>query len=224
MPKNKKTFINSSNQVHRILDMHPTIKIDLSNGIINVRKLAKFIITHYLPDASLDAVIGSIRRYNTYPSLTIFENARKIISLEIIISTRHPIVSISLEKNQIIQDLIPKLFYIIPYQQGDILRILQAEKSIKLLIDQNNLKKLYTIISKKFIKDITKKLAEIHINMNPQVINTPGITSLISSAFAINNINIREYIGCGIESMWYINEEDLIRAYQAIYDTTQPCI
>jgi hypothetical protein len=219
MPKNKEDIVA---KVQKIIDIHPTIRNDMSYGLINARKLAKYIIKQYLADASLDAVIGAIRRYNPNSATWIFENAQEIILHSTTMSTRNPIVSIDMNKDQKIQQLLPQLFSLIHYQRGEILRIFQAEESIKILIDQNNLKKIQTIIPKNKIKEITTNLAEIHIHMDAQAKYTPGTTAVFVNALAMNNINIRELMTCGSEEMWYVEENDLPTAYRVFYQTIHP--
>ena len=216
MPKNKEDVVG---KIQKIIDSHPTIRNDMSYGLINVRKLAKYIIKEYRVNASLDAVISAIRRYDPGPAILIYENAQKMITRATTMSTRNPIVSIDMSKDPKIQQLLPQLFSIIHYQRGEILRIFQAEESIKILIDQKNLEKIKKIIPKDKIIEITTNLAEINIHMDRRVKYTPGTTAVIANALAMNNINIRELMSCGFESIWYIEEKNLVAAYRVIHQT-----
>jgi len=93
--------------------------------------LTKSIIKERKIDASLDAVISAIRRYEPDCYDKIFENARKVICRTTALSTRSPLANIALTKDAEVQKLLPKLFSMIHYKQGDVLRIIHADEAIK---------------------------------------------------------------------------------------------
>ena len=53
--------------VWKIIDTDVSLKKDLLRGIINVRSLANYILSTQKIDASLDAIISAIRRYEKSP-------------------------------------------------------------------------------------------------------------------------------------------------------------
>src|SRR3989344_5196490 len=55
---------NIKETVWKFIDTDISLKKDLSRKIINVRSLAQYIISTQKLNASLDAVISAIRRYN----------------------------------------------------------------------------------------------------------------------------------------------------------------
>jgi hypothetical protein len=128
-------------EVWRILDNSPCLRRDLSHGLINARALAKFIIKYQKIDTTLDAVISAIRRYKPENYSDIFGKSSKILS-QATISTKSRLANIALIKDTEVQNLLSKLFSVIHYNRGDVLRIIQADESMKILVDDENLPKI----------------------------------------------------------------------------------
>ena len=53
------------------------------------------------------------------------------------------------------------------------LRIIQADESIKILVDKKNLHKMEKILPEKKIIKIDKNIAEINIQLHPEAVNIP---------------------------------------------------
>jgi len=208
---------NITHDVWNILDNSPSIRRDMSRGLINTSALARYIIKEKKISASLDAVIIAIRRYKLNQHEEIFNKAQKMFSLTVNISTKSNLAEISLIKDTEVQKILPKLFNFINYVQGDVLRVTQANKSIRLLIDQKNLEQIITMFPKDKIISKEKDLAEINIYIAPKMQETPGVLALMANELAINKINIVEFITCPPEMLCIIKKEDLVKASNILY-------
>ena len=208
---------NTAGAVWAFLDTHPCIKKDLDRNLINARALAKYIINTNKMDTTLDAVISAIRRYETGGLDDQFTIARHIIDRTVTISTRSGLVEVSLIKNDDIQRSLPALFDIIDHNRGEILRIIQATETIKLIIDEKNLEDISSIFSKNGILKTEKYVAEINMHMHPKMVKTRGILAVISNEMTINGINIIEILSCIPELLIFVKEEDVLKAYQVLY-------
>lgn len=208
---------NTVGEVWKYLDNNPSIKTDMSLGLINIRALAKYIIKTQKMDATLDAVISAIRRYELSQQDDIFLDARELIGETITLSTRSGLVEISLIKDDDVQRIIPELFEIIDHHRGEVLRIIQATESIKILVDGKNLEDATELFPKNKILKIDNNLAEINMHMPPQMIITRGILAVIANELAINGINIMEIMSCLPEMLLFVKEQDILKAYQVLY-------
>lgn len=213
---------NIVKDVWKYLDNNSCIQRNLVCGLINIRALAKFIIKEKKLDASLDAVISAIRRYELGKYDDIFSNAHKIIAQVVNLSTKSKLTVVSLVKDADVQRILPELFDIIEYIKGDVLRIAQANESIKVLIDTKNLEKVVTLFPKDKIINIERNLAEINMHFPKLMQKTPGILSVIGTELAINGINIVEAITCPPEMLLFIEEEDLLKTYNILYHLCNP--
>jgi aspartokinase len=208
-------------QVRTYLDQDPFIQKDMSRNIINIRALSRYIIKEQKLKTSLDAVISTIRRYNNTYHETIYENAKKIIGKIISISTKNQIISIDVIKDTEVQQLLPKLYSIVNYDQGDVLNITHTEESIILYTNENKLEQIKKIIPEYKINQIYKNLASINIRVKKDAYKTPGIIALIANDLAIHNINVIEFTSCAQELLWFVEDKDLLDAYRIINNLWQ---
>ncbi|MCK4365734.1 MAG: hypothetical protein KAW45_06760 [Thermoplasmatales archaeon] len=194
----------------------------MDSGLINTTALARYIISEKKVDATLDAVSSAIRRYEIDKYADIFTTAHKLLHQTINLSTKSNLAEISLSKDAEVQHILPKLFEIISYVRGDVLRVMQANESIRLLIDEKNLEKVIALFPKDKIITKEKNLAEINIYIHPQMQKTPGILATIANELAINKINIVEFVTCPPEMLCFVKKEDLLRASDILYQLCEP--
>ena len=213
---------NIVHSVWKILDNNPSIRREMSRGLINASALARYLIKEKKIDASLDAVIGAIRRYELEKPDDIFNNAYKLLGLTVNISTKSNLAEISLIKDSEVQQILPKLFGIIQYIRGDVLRVTQANDSIRLLIDEKNMKNVVGLFPKNKIIAEETDLAEINIYIHPKMQTTPGILAVIASELATNAINVVEVMTCPPEMIWVVKKEDLVKASDVLFKICQP--
>lgn len=213
---------NTVGEVWKILDNSPCIRRDLGQGLINARALAKHIIKKHKMDTTLDAVISAIRRYELGRQDDIFINARRLLSQTTNLSTRSGLAEISLVKDDDVQRSLPELFDFIDYARGEVLRVIQATESIKLLVDEKNLEKITELLPKNKILKVDRSLAEINMHMHPKMGTTYGILAVIANELAINNINIMEVTSCLPEMLLFVKEKDILKAYQVLYQLCRP--
>jgi len=208
---------NIVKKVWKTIDNSPCIQRNMYRGLINSRALAKYIIKEKKIDATIDAVISAIRRYELNQYEELFTTAQNMIIQTVNLSTRSQLAGISLIKDTDTQKILPKLFNIIQYVRGDVLRIIQANESIKILIDEKNMENVLDLFSKDKIVTIDKELAEINMHIHPKMQITLGVLATITNELTINGINIVDAITCSPEMLWFVKEEDLLKAYNVLY-------
>lgn len=212
---------NITHQVWKMLDNSPSIRRCMSKGLINNTALAKYIVTEKKLDGTLDAISSAIRRYKLNRYDEIFDTANKIVSFGEL-STRGKLANIAVIKDAEIQELLPKIFSIIQYNRGDVLRIIQADEAIKILVNEKNLEKVKNLFPKKKIIKIDRNLAEINMHLHPEAVNTPGIIAVISNELAMNGINVMESMSCVPEMLWFVKEKDVLKAYNVMFQLCGP--
>ena len=194
----------------------------MSLGLINTSALARYIIKQKKLNASLDAVMIALRRYKLNTHEEVFNKAQVLFEQTINISTKSNLAEISVLKDTEIQKILPKLFNFIHYVQGDVLRVTQANKSIRLLIDDKNLDQVLNLLPKEKILAHEKNLAEINIHIHPKMQKTPGILAILANELALNSINIVEFVTCPPEMLIIVKKEDLVKASSMIYNLVEP--
>jgi len=208
---------NIVNEVWKFIQNNPSIRRNMNRGLINTSALARYIIQEKKINATIDAVIGAIRRYELKQTDDIFENASRLFDHTINISTKNNLAEVSLIKDTEVQKFLPELFNIINYVRGDVLRIMQANDSVTLLFDDKNLKNVLALFPKNKIINTEKNLSEINIRIHPKMQTTPGILAVIANELAINGINIVELMTCPPELLCVIKKEDLIKSNSILF-------
>jgi predicted regulator of amino acid metabolism with ACT domain len=212
---------NITNQVWKTLDNSPCIRRCISKGLINTTALAKYIIKEKKSYGTLDAVNSAIRRYKFDRYDEIFDTANEIVSFGEL-STKSKLANIAVIKDAEIQELLPKIFSIIQYNRGDVLRIIQADEAIKILVNEKNLEKVKNLFPKKKIIKIDRNLAEINMHLHPEAVKTPGIIAVISNELAMNSINVMETMSCVPEMLWFVKEKDVLKAHNVMFQLCGP--
>jgi len=212
---------NIVHHVWKILDDSPCIKRCMSQGLINNTALARYIVKEKKVNGNLEAVSSAIRRYKLDKFDEIFDTANRIVNFGEL-STRSKLANIAVIKDAEIQELLPKIFSIIQYNRGDVLRIIQADEAIKILVNEKNLEKVKGLFPKKKIIKIDNNLAEINMHLHPEAVKTPGIIAVISNELAMNGVNVMESMSCVPEMLWFVKEKDVLKAYNVLFQLCGP--
>ena len=212
---------NIVHQVWNLLDNSPSIRRCMSQGLINTTALARYLITEKKVNGNLEGVSSAIRRYKLDKYDEIFDRVNKIVSLGEL-STRSRLANIAVIKDAEVQEILPKLFSIIKFNRGDVLRIIQADEAIKILVNEKNLDKVKNLLPKNKIIKIDQNLAELNIHFHPDAIKTPGLIALISTELAMNDINVMEFMSCVPEMLWLVKEKDVLKSYNVLYQLCSP--
>jgi aspartokinase len=208
-------------QIQKEVDNYINKNIDIQraiqNEIISIRKLAR-LIAKEIKTSQTEAIVSAIRRYQkTNENPSSYKHALNIVK-QSKISTKSDIVSLAVEKDNNLIKILPQLFKLINYNKSEVLRIIQAEESIKIIIDRSNFDKLTNLIPKDKIIHIEENLAEINLHLHQKATATSGIISVIFSELMINNINILEAMSCVPEMILFVREEELLKAYSVLFN------
>ncbi len=209
---------NITREVQRILDHDIAIRRNLARGLINKRALAIYIQKQLQLREGVDAIISAIRRYEAeIKEEEHFAKARSLIK-NAKISTRTEIAIIALVKDAYVQESLPKLFSLIHYDRGEVIRIIQAEESTKIIVDEKNVTKVVEMFQKSKILKIEHKLAELNMRLTEVSAKVPGVLAILDTELANNNINIVETCSCVPELLWFFDQKDLLKAYKAFLE------
>ncbi len=209
---------NIAREVQRFLDSDASIRKDIARGIINVRSLAVYIQKSLKLNSGLDSIISAIRRYDSSGSDG--QSFAKALSLirDAKITTRNHVSIIALVKDASVQQMLPRLFSLIDYSRGEVLRIIQAEELIKVVVDQKNVASVLALFHKDKIKNVERNLGEINMRLDPISSKVRGVLALLDSELANNEVNIVESMSCVPELIWFIDEKELLKAHQAFLE------
>jgi len=205
-----------SGQVKSFLENDFIIRKCLFRNILSLRALARHIIKELeLKENNLDAVISAIRRYKRAEKSETDVKTKKLFS-KVAVKTKSNIVDIRVQKNKRSLDNISRLNSTIDIEKGEIIRIIQAEQSITIIIDDKNLDKLNDIFGKKDIISLDKNLVEVNLQFTEEAQNIKGIVALVTSSLNAEGINVVEIMSSAPELLIIIKKEDLIKMLNVV--------
>jgi len=207
------TQININILLQNFLNKNPDIRESRNKGLVNRRALAKYIIENEKLDKNkFEALVTALRRFELKPTSVEYLDVVK----EIKISTKDKISIVYLEKSEEVLKNILKIINLINFSKNETLKIVLGSLSIKLFIDEFNLKKIENIYSDKDIITTYKNISELNLIFPDKASKVKGVIAYITSELAINNINIVEIITGKPELIVYIKESELLKAYETI--------
>ena len=206
------THNNVADSVKTHLDSDFVIRRCLFRNIISLRALSRHLIEKLgLKDKNIDAVISAIRRYKKTEKDEADKNLRKLF-LKIAVKTRSNIVDLRVSKNKRSVESISKLNSVVDIEKGEIIRVIQAEQSITIIIDDKNMEKFYNIFNENDVISVDKKLVEINLQFTEEAQDIKGIVALVASSLNSEGINIVEIMSCAPELLVIIKKDDLLKA------------
>ena len=207
---------NITDQVKSFLDNDFIIRKCLFKNIISLRALSRHIIKRLgLKENNLDAVISAIRRYKKINREQEDANLKKLLP-KIKVTTRSNIVDARVQKNKKSVESISKLNLIVDVEKGEIIRVIQAEQSITIIIDDKNLNKFNDIFGKKDIISLDKDLVEVNLQFSEEAQNVKGIVALVTSSLNAEAINIMEIMSSAPELLIIVKKEDLLKTLNIV--------
>ena len=205
-----------SDRVKFFLDNDFIIRKCLFKNIISLRALSRHIIRELgLKEKNLDAATSAIRRYKKVEKRASDEQLKKIFS-KIAVKTRSDVADIRVQKNKRSVESITKLNSLVDIEKGEIIKIIQAEQSITIIIDYKNLEKFQDIFNKADCISIDKKLVEINLQFTEDAQNIRGIVAIVTSSLNSEGINIVEIMSSAPELLIIVKKEDMIKVLNVV--------
>ena len=209
---------NITARVNSFLDSDFITRKCLSRDIASLRALSRHIIKKSgLKDKNLDAVISAIRRYKKSETAEGGDKLRKVLS-RISVKTRSDVVDIRVHKSKKSVESISRLNSAIDIEKGEIIKIIQAEQGITIIIDDKNLEKFHSIFSRHDIISVDKKLVEVNLQFTEEAQSIRGIISIVTSSLNTEGINIVEIMSCAPELLVIVRKEDLLKFLNVIHN------
>jgi len=202
--------------VWKLLDTDMAIKKDLSRNIVNVRSLAKYIISSQKLNVSIDAVISAIRRYNLDTKK--MDEIHSIHSLlkQAKVAVRTKMSSLLLKRTDFVKTKLGRPDKLMDFQGHDVIRVLEGSNALTIVIDQKNFETIKSIFPKDLILEENRKVGMLEINYPRILKKTPGVFSVIYNELAENDISIIDALISSNEHILIVEEDKLLKAFELV--------
>jgi hypothetical protein len=196
-------------EIYQLLTQDVAINKCFTNGLINTRALAKFLIEKFGLNYSEEAVVSAIRRYEPEVKK---DNALGSALEGAMLFAKSGVTCLttditSQEKiGQILQDK----------ELNKNVRISRAKKYTKIIVYDKETETLKSHFLDDQMKRVQTNLVEIRILLQGDVHNTIGLLSKLSAQVALYSIPIQEVIISVPEIMLYVRAEDGLKTQEAL--------
>lgn len=198
-------------QVWHLMRADPAIMRDLQRKLINNRALAKYLLSHYTLDTSLDSVISSIRRF----PMDDYDEEKKVLQSVFknsVVSTSNNMACVTIRQDP--AEVCMRLHEIsLPG-----LRIVTGSDKVKIIVKSALVPKITSIFKK---VDVEEHLSEISVTVGEEAIVTKGVMAAIASEISLANINIHELLVCPPQFFIYVDEKDIVKAHERVLSLTE---
>ncbi len=196
-------------EFQRLLSKKPEIEKCYSEGLINRRALARYLIEIKVAKANqMDAIIAMLRRYDFKKS----ENARTIFK-DIKTSIKDNLVILTFQKEQELLNHISKVVSQTNYNLSETLKVIVGTTNVTIIIDKEKEKQLK--LNFELLQRIDN-ISELSLQFPKKAINSKGIISYVTRELDIHDIIISEMLTASSELLVYLDEKYVIKAYSLI--------
>ncbi|MBD3319040.1 hypothetical protein GF342_03985 [Candidatus Woesearchaeota archaeon] len=194
------------------IDADATIKTDLARDIINIRALARYLMTKKKVRGSIDSIISAIRRYVKERKPSTMEQKFHRMFDQAKILSKNNVTSLTLNRRA--EKYVARVLDM--SADKDFVRVSKASRWIKIIVEDSHLKEVLKVIPAKHIEKRNEHLAEINVVFDERIVKQKGILAKIASEIAIQQINIEDMIIVPPEFLIYVQQEDMVKTMEAI--------
>lgn len=196
----------------------PFLEEALIRGIINYGALADMIMPEIEKELGKkvkhSAVMMALRRYCDKAEKKGLNDIRFDENSDIIM--RSDLIEITIFKTSGSGEMVKKLYQAVDQKRGDVLSIVQGLNEISIITNKKNEKSFFKILDKKEIKNVTKGLSSITINIPEESTETVGLFYMITRTLSWENISIIEIVSTWSEMTYILKTEDAPYAFKVI--------
>jgi len=200
--------------LERFFSKNPDVRESRNKGLINRRALARYIAEQEkIPIKQSEALIMALRRYPQESSKS--KDLQQLVK-NMRTSAKDNIAIISLKNSEAVLEKLAQAIKSINHSPNETFKIVQSALSIKIFTDRTRVTQIREIFDAKDIIGACENVSEIDIIFPREVVNTRGTLSYICAQFLVNKINIVELITSTYELLIYVDNSDLLRAYEVV--------
>jgi hypothetical protein len=196
------------------IDSHPSIKDCVSRDLINFSSLARLIMKD-MGVKNEEAVMIACRRYamrlgkhdHEKEILKVLGNSRLEVKTKICIVTAKNDWTVLHRLESIFRKLI---------NEKAIMQAIQSAQAITIIADEKLKGEVVDAVGKENVLKVRQDLVEISVKSPEVIVETSGVYATLVSSLAEGGLNIVETASCYTDTIFIVNEADMIVAYSIL--------
>lgn len=196
------------------IDSHPSVKDCIARDLINFSSLARLI----MKDTGIkneEAVMIACRRYamrlgkhdHESEILKVLSSSRLEVKTKICIVTAKNDWTVLHRLETVFRKLI---------NEKAIMQVIQGAQAITIIADEKLKGEVVDAVGKENVLKVRQDLVEISVKSPEVIVDTSGVYATLVSSLAEGGLNIVETASCYTDTIFIVNEEDMIEAYSIL--------
>jgi hypothetical protein len=190
------------------------VKDCISKDLINYSSLARQIMKD-LGIRNEEAVMIACRRYavklaksdHEREILRILANSRLEVKTKISIVTAKNDWTVLHRLESVFQKLI---------NEKAIMQVIQGAQAITVIADEKLKNEVVSAVGRENVLKVRQDLVEITVKSPERIVETSGVFAFLASNLAENNVNVVETVSCYTDTIFIMNEADMIYGYSIL--------
>lgn len=208
----KATGESIAERARSYIDAHPCIRDCVSKGLINYSSLARLI----MKDLDIDneeAVMMACRRYAGKLSVT---SEHELSILRILMDSRLEMRTktciVTAKNDWTVLHKMDNLFKDL-WTDNSIMQIVQSASAVTIIADETLKGRIVDTVGRFNVIKIREGLVEIAVKSPERIVDTSGVIAFLITNLSNAGINIEETISCHTDTIFIVDEDDMIDAY-----------
>ncbi len=194
------------------IDAHPCIRDCVSKGLVNYSSLARLIMKE-LDVENEEAVMMACRRYagklgvtseHELSILRILKDSRLEMRTKTCIVTAKNDWTVLHKMDNLFKDL---------WADNSIMQIVQSASAVTIIADKTLKDRIVDTVGRFNVIKIRENLVEIAVKSPERIVDTSGVIAFLITSLSNAGINIEETISCHTDTIFIVDEDDMIDAY-----------
>ncbi|MFP4170056.1 MAG: ACT domain-containing protein [Methanomassiliicoccales archaeon] len=196
------------------IDAHPSIKDCISKDLINYSSLAR-LIQKEVGLKNEEAVMIACRRYAQ--SLGRQDHEGKVLAIlggsRLEMKTRICIVTAKNDWTVLhrLEGMFKRLL-----DEKSTMQVIQSNHAITIIADEKLEGEVVSAVGDANVLNVREDLVEIAVKSPEDIASTSGVFSFLASNLAEGGINVVESVSCFTDTIFIVDEEDMIQAYSVL--------
>jgi len=196
------------------IDSHPSIRDCIGKDLINYSSLARRIIM----DTDLkneEAILAACRRYALKLARSDFEGQIIALLKESTLEIKNRICIVIAKNDWIVlrnlENIVKQIL-----NEKSVLQIIQSSNAITVMSEEKHLPQIQRAIGEEYTIRVREGLAEITVKSPSKIEDIPGAFAFITNVLAENGINLVEAVSCYTDTIFVVEKDVVMNAFNIL--------
>jgi hypothetical protein len=206
--------VSTAQAVREYIDMHPSVKDALRMGIVNLSALARKIMDERAL-RSEEAALIACRRYELDPREKINEEAILRVLRRSKLEIRTKAVTLTVRASWHLFARLEKAMNALRGRNRP-LHVIQGTGSVTIITDDSVESEIDGILGNEDLIKKTRGLVELVVTSPDVIEDVPGTLAFLAQSLSTRGINFLEVISCYKDTIFVIEEKDMVAAFETL--------